>query len=176
MGITRDAVISVDGLYRYLLTRIWDSQLPLLHACGANPSKADAMVDDLTVTKLMGFGARWGYGGLMLCNINAYRATDPEELNDIKDPIGSENLNALKALAGQGQPVLCFWGDLGMDGGRGRETEELFRSQGAKLLCLGLTRLDNPRHCSRLGYQTPLYEWRGLGQLAQPQTRKQERR
>lgn len=45
-----------------------------------NPSTADASVDDATITRCIGFAKLWGYGGLYVGNLWAYRATDPKEL------------------------------------------------------------------------------------------------
>ena len=74
------AVVSDDGLYRYILTRTWDRSLPALVFCMLNPSTADATVDDPTIRKCIGFAQRLGYGGIIVVNLFAYRATKPREL------------------------------------------------------------------------------------------------
>lgn len=48
-----------------------------------NPSTADAEIDDPTITRCIGFAKSWGFGGLMVGNLWAYRATDPKELKKI---------------------------------------------------------------------------------------------
>ena len=54
--------------YRYWLARIWDHSLGLACIIGQNPSKADAKVDDPTITRETGFVERLGYGGFIKYN------------------------------------------------------------------------------------------------------------
>lgn len=76
----RSAVISKDGLYRYTLRRVWDESKPLLNFVLLNPSKADAETDDATVRRCIGFAKLWGFGGIVITNLYAYRSTDPKKL------------------------------------------------------------------------------------------------
>lgn len=79
-GVTRGAVISECGQYRYELTRIWDPTGPLLEFIGLNPSKADGSIDDNTIRRMVAFAKRWGYGGIVVRNLFALRATHPQVL------------------------------------------------------------------------------------------------
>ncbi len=42
-----------------------------------NPSTADHVHDDPTIRRCMGFARAWGYGGIAVVNLYAWRATDP---------------------------------------------------------------------------------------------------
>lgn len=74
------AVISECGRYRYELRRVWDPTGPLLEFVMLNPSTADASVDDPTIRRCVAFAKAWGYGGIVVRNLYALRATNPEAL------------------------------------------------------------------------------------------------
>lgn len=76
----RTAIISESGKFRYLLTRTWDDTLPVVLFIMLNPSKADAHVNDPTILKCISMAKNWGYGGIEVCNLFPFRATDPKEL------------------------------------------------------------------------------------------------
>lgn len=83
----RDAIISKDYKYRYILSRIWDIQLPQIVFIGLNPSTADALIDDPTQRRLIRFAQDWGYGGQTTVNLFALRSPYPEDLRKSEDPI-----------------------------------------------------------------------------------------
>lgn len=79
-GIANGADISPCGNYRYKLWRTWRQDRPTLSIIGLNPSTADATQDDPTIRRCIGFAKSWGYGGLIMLNLFAWRATNPSEL------------------------------------------------------------------------------------------------
>lgn len=108
----RSAELSVgdDRMYRYCLRRVWDPSLPQALVCMLNPSKADAIEDDMTVCRLRSFcrrsrfavddagrwelmnlGGRVRLGGFTVVNEYAFRATYPQHLAAAADPIGPLN-------------------------------------------------------------------------------------
>ena len=87
----RGAQLSDDGRYRYRLWRLWDDLAPVMVWVMLNPSTADADVDDPTIRKCIGFAKQHHYGGIIVGNLFAYRATDPKELGKVKDPVGPKN-------------------------------------------------------------------------------------
>lgn len=76
----RTAVLSLDGRYRYQLGRHWDASKPVGAFLMLNPSTADASVDDPTIRRCIGFAQQWGWGGLRVVNLFAYRTASPAEL------------------------------------------------------------------------------------------------
>jgi hypothetical protein len=71
------ANFSTCRTWRYTLTRQWSFVHPLAMFIGLNCSTADETQDDPTVRRCMGFARDWGYGGLLMTNLFAFRATDP---------------------------------------------------------------------------------------------------
>jgi len=47
----KDAILSEDRKYRYVLSRIWDESKPMVVIVGLNPSTADEKDDDSTIKK-----------------------------------------------------------------------------------------------------------------------------
>ena len=66
--------------WRYLLWRRWDEQQPLANFLMLNPSTADELQLDPSCTRARNYAERWGFGGVVITKIFAWRATDPEEM------------------------------------------------------------------------------------------------
>lgn len=94
-----DAVLSTCRKYRFALWRIWDESKPYAMIIGLNPSTADEKEDDPTIARCIGFARSWGYGGLCMANLFAFRATEPADIFAASDPIGPGNDEWLIKLA-----------------------------------------------------------------------------
>jgi hypothetical protein len=113
----REAIISECGAYRYRLDRKWSGDPPML-VCMLNPSTADAERDDPTITKLIGFANRFGFGHLIVVNLYPFRATKPADLKAAHYPNPSNNASVIHAAVRQvKQPhdalpgmTFCAWG------------------------------------------------------------------
>lgn len=79
----KGAVIHNDGKLRFELWRIWDESLPKVLFVMHNPFTADENEDDPTIRRCIGFAKSWGYGGIYVGNLVAYRATNPKDLKGI---------------------------------------------------------------------------------------------
>lgn len=112
-------------LYRYQLWRIWDTSRPYLNVVGLNPSTADETKDDPTIRCCKDFARRWGYGGLYMTNIFAFRATLPKDMKQASDPIGAENNYWLQQTAARAGLVVAAWGVHGGFKGRDQAVMEL---------------------------------------------------
>lgn len=147
------AVLSEDDIYRYQLSRTWDPTAPADVWIMLNPSTADALQDDPTIRRCIGFSRRAGAGGITVVNLFAYRATNPEELLRALDPVGPENDDHLRRVfdaAGiAGGRIIGAWGAHKLVGPRAREVARMFGDDGwvaRGLMTLGLTKAGAPRH------------------------------
>ena len=141
------AVLSNDGLYRYVLTRTWQPEVHRLWFIMLNPSTADATVDDPTIRRCMGFARRFGYGGVGVVNLYAYRATKPADLWKAADPVGPENDSTIGAMLVERSyfdvPTVAAWGA----NAKPERVAQVLAMPGAhRLMCLGLTKAGQPRH------------------------------
>lgn len=89
----KTAIISEDEKYRYQLSRCWDETKPRILFIMLNPSTADANIDDPTIRRVISFAKSWGYGGVYVGNLFAFRSTDPKGLKQIADPVGENNMS-----------------------------------------------------------------------------------
>lgn len=76
-----------------------------------NPSTADADEDDATIRKCIRYAESWGFGGILVGNIYAYRATDRSMLKKVDNPIGTDNIANLYELVQKSDKVVCAWGN-----------------------------------------------------------------
>lgn len=149
---TSTAIFSSDGRFRYALTREWTPEPSTkLAVIGLNPSTADAEKDDPTIRRCVAFAKREGFGGLVMLNLFAYRATDPRELTRAlvrgENIVGTMNDGLLRVYANAGRLVLAAWGANGGLCGRNREVTRLLLDAGAAVRCLGVTNATrDPRH------------------------------
>ena len=103
----KDAFLSKDGLYRYALWRVWDDSVPQAMFIGLNPSTAEESNDDKTLRRCISFSKAWGYGGVCMANLFAFRATDPDDMKLARDPVGPENDSWIIQLASEADIVVA---------------------------------------------------------------------
>lgn len=153
-GILRDAKISDCGNYRYSLSRIWDTEKPKVLFVMVNPSNANALEDDATIRRCMGYAKSWDYGGLFVTNLFAYINKDPKTLVNAEDPVGSENHKYIKKYINKVDKVICAWGNravLKKLGCKKIEDElKMLKYFGDKLHYLELAVDGTPKHPGRL--------------------------
>jgi hypothetical protein len=112
----------VDGPYRYSLRRVWHSGKTLT-VIGLNPSTADGLNDDNTIRVLMNYAKRLNFGGLLMLNLYAWRATRPQDLvkaAKVHDIIGPQNtFEILRTRIEQSDSPFVFaaWGTYGLKRG-----------------------------------------------------------
>jgi hypothetical protein len=145
--IKKDAKLSGCRLYRYSLVRVWNEKLKSVVFIGLNPSTADEENDDRTIRRCIGFAERWGYGGIIMLNLFAYRATKPRDMMAFAQPIGEENDKYLKELC-CGLDVIAMWGNAGTYLNRDKSVLEMLPN----IQCLGVTKAGCPKHILYLPY------------------------
>ena len=147
---------------RYVLRRSWMGNGGVVNFIMLNPSTADDTFDDPTIRRCIGFAKRWGYCGLVVTNLFAYRATDPKDLHALlmkeggfRLAIGEENPSHLDREARMAHCVVCAWGDnvLKMPKWMGRRDHDvMLMLRPYDLFCIRMTKSGNPVHPVREGY------------------------
>lgn len=149
----RGCVLSDCGTYRYRLHREWDKSRPTLAFLMLNPSTADHLTDDATVTRCLLRAAAGKFGRLEVANLFPLRATNPAELLTHPDPIGPKDGGisadgAILDVISAAQTVICAWGAHAAAAKRADEVLRLIRMAGMrnKLYHLGLNKDGSPKH------------------------------
>ena len=140
-----DAEFSPCRTWRYALWRTWDHNEGYVAFIGLNPSTADETKNDPTVTRCIGYAKRWGYGGMIMLNIFAFRATDPKVMKKASDPVGPDNYKFLKMYHEFADITVACWGTHGAFGDQGKTVAKWLR-RGKGLLCFGCTKEGHPKH------------------------------
>ncbi len=148
------AFFDPDPCYRYTLWRRWDSlfgdDTDLVAFVGLNPSTADAFKNDPTIRRCISFAKDWGFGGMVMLNLFAFRATDPKVMKGHPSPVGPLNNVVIKEVTDSVSMTVCAWGVHGKFMNRANEVLRLIK----KPHHLGLTADGLPLH--------PLYLKKGL--------------
>jgi hypothetical protein len=177
----KDAVFSPDRLYRYTLTRRWDDTKPIVNWLMLNPSTADENVEDPTIRKCMKFATLWEYGGVVITNLFAYRATDPDQMKAYAEPVGKDNDHHISEVAKASDMIVCAWGN---DGAHQTLVEEfnyarapyrgmcprskyvidmLLNTVGIPLYCMAVNKTGEPQHPLYLPFKQKPSVYYGYG-------------
>ncbi len=135
----------ITGNYRYLLWREWNSNLKTVSFIMLNPSRADAEINDPTITRCINFALSWGYGRLEVVNLFAYRTSKPSLLKQAAEPIGSDNDRYILDTAFRSDRVILAWGNHGTWQQQDLYVLQLLKSY-KHLYSLGITKKGCPRH------------------------------
>lgn len=128
--------------YRYALWRTWDKSKEKVMFIGLNPATADEVEDDRTIRRCVNYAKQWGYGGIIMANLFAFRTQSPAEMMASTDPVGPENDRWLRDLASQAPLIVAMWGNLGKYRNRAFEVAKMF----PELKCLRITGAGQPHH------------------------------
>jgi hypothetical protein len=137
------AIFSRCGYYRYWLEREI-GEGPTVVGLMINPSWADETYNDRTITKLIGFAKRNGWGKIIVGNKFAYRSQYPRDLAGCTDPIGPENDVYLRKMIGTADICISAWGPT------------------SKIPCWGVSKDGHPLHPLMLPYSSTLRPWQAV--------------
>lgn len=164
--MNRTARLSLCRTYRYELRRVWHPAKPLVAFVMLNPSKADNNVDDPTTRKCMGFAYRWNFGGVILLNLFAYRATDPDDLflaqKQKFDIVGPENDATIQSALSDAKKIVVAWGT---KGGPTLRALEVSTALNAPVEALKISAQGHPWHPLYVPYQAQLVKWKHPSQI-----------
>ena len=127
--------------YRYKLWRVWDDNLPIVMCIGLNPSTANAIKNDPTITNLSKMLKILGYGGFYMMNLFAFISSHPADMLTCADAIGDNDIK-LKEVSEICDEVIFCWGNFKQADERIKEV--LPKYPNAK--CFGLTKSGKPFH------------------------------
>ncbi|KAB7614319.1 DUF1643 domain-containing protein [Amylibacter sp. SFDW26] len=153
------AIYSDCENYRYSLTRTWDEAGKRVLFVMLNPSTATEVQNDPTVERCERRARTLGYGAFCVCNIFAYRATDPKVMRAQSDPTGPANDAAIIEASDWADDIVCAWGTHGEHLQRGPEMERILRAQPKPLTHLGLSKAGHPKHPLYIGYKVQPMMW-----------------
>lgn len=123
--MNKNAVFSNDKTYRYDLSRVWDeSKSRAIFIC-LNPSTADETKDDPTSRRCIQYAKSWGYGGVHIVNLFAYRSSTPKHMFEANNPVGKDNDKWLVKLTKDAGVVVAAWGNHGAHLNRSEQVAKL---------------------------------------------------
>lgn len=136
-----------------------------------NPSTADAEHDDPTSCRGIGFARSWGAGRMVFVNPFAGRATKPQDLWKMRDPVGPDNARHIATVAAEvaasGGFFVFAWGAINPPAvlrdrvyAHLHEIEEVVYAYCSDVRCLGRVTGGDPRHPLYLAKTTKLIPWR----------------
>ena len=150
--LTTPAMFSDCRKYRYTLLRKWDSGNKMCQFIGLNPSTADEINNDPTIRRCIRYAKEWGYDGMYMTNLFVYRATNPSDMKQQDDPIGSDNDAYLLYISHNVETTIAVWGN----GGVYKSRDKTVLSMITPIYYLHITQQNTPAHPLYLpSYLTP---------------------
>lgn len=158
------AILSECRKYRYFLSRIWGDGGKYLGWVMLNPSTADSDIDDPTIRRCIRFSRRWGYDGLIVLNLFAFRTPLPDNLRKTPCPVSEpndfgRNNRFIQWFSNKCVLMVAAWGRRGKLMNRDKIFVDEVLS-GIQLYCLGRNSDGTPKH--------PLYCRGDLGLVEYP--------
>ncbi|WP_296763304.1 DUF1643 domain-containing protein [Sediminimonas sp.] len=153
------AVYSDCERYRYLLTRVWNAGGRKALFVMLNPSTATEVQNDPTVERCERRARTLGFGAFRVCNIFAWRDTDPRAMRAAADPVGRDNDAAIVESCDWADRIIAAWGAHGAHLGRGPAVARLLHGTGYPVYHLGLTKDGHPRHPLYIAYSRQPEPW-----------------
>ena len=151
-NIIKSAVFSPCRKYRYSLSRTWDINQKIILFIGLNPSTANETHDDPTIRRCLLYSSIWGFGGLIIVNLFAFRATLPKDLINSKHPVGRDNNQFIIHAHKEASMTIAAWGNDGDLYNRDQEVLEIISNP----MCLKVNKTGQPAH--------PLYQKKDIKQ------------
>jgi hypothetical protein len=121
---------------------MWLEKKPYALFICLNPSTADENTDDPTIRRCVRYADSWGYGGMVMVNLYAYRSTDPKKLSMVSDPVGPDNDMHIRFHNKRAGITVAGWGTMGGRVGRSDRVLEMLQSPHY----LELTKHGYPKH------------------------------
>lgn len=140
------AIYSDCEKYRFQLSIIWDRTKPSINFLMLNPSTATEKENDPTVEGCEQRARAWRFGGLVVTNIFAIRATDPREMLSHPEPVGPGNDYFIIESARECAQTVAAWGNHGSHKSRSTAVLEMLRTYEIKTWALAVNKTGEPKH------------------------------
>ena len=159
--IKSTASFSICGKYRLSLNKTINKSCKEIIFIGLNPSKANSVNNDKTLTRIINFSLRWNYKNIYVINLFGLIAKSSSRLLKNKVPVWVKNdLMSLKSLGFWRKNINCDlwlgWGDKGNLYRRDSLVLGLIKNlsnlelnennHSRRVLTLGISKKGNPRH------------------------------
>jgi hypothetical protein len=145
------ATFSEDRKYRYVLWREWDEALPKAMCIGLNPSTANEVDPDPTITRLCQLLKHNGFGSLYMTNLFALISPYPDDLRACTNPV-MDNDKWLEETRSKCDEVIFCWGNFKQAEYRAKKIV----SQYPMAMCFGRNANGSPKHPLYLKSDTKL--------------------
>jgi hypothetical protein len=150
-AIASRAQFSECKRFRYTLVRDFRLGSGTINFIMLNPSTADEDFNDPTVGRCEKIAIANGFNQLIITNLFAYRATEPNDMKAAhRDGLdvtgGMENDQAIIQAATLADQVICAWGNHGSMDLRSSAVRHLLQPMSTKLHYLVLNRSGEPKH------------------------------
>jgi hypothetical protein len=158
-GLPERYLYSRDMNFRYAFGRWWGDADPGTSDVWVllNPATGDTELRRRpTLERCLARSRTDGRTGVIVVNLFAHRDTDPRALAAAPDPIGPANDESLRTFTGLGARTIAAWGGGGGLHDRSAWVAPLLDDA----LCLGTTRLGEPRHPLYVPGGTQLIPWK----------------
>jgi hypothetical protein len=145
--------------FRYALWRLFKEpddfeNMKIVSFIGLNPSTADEVKNDPTVTRCVNFAKSWDFDGMFMLNLFAYRATEPKELKATYEAnkyrlgvVGYFTDEWILSVCDLSNMVIACWGGNGTYLSRDKEVLFMLENECEKeVYALGKTKEKHPRH------------------------------
>lgn len=163
MDSVAGAIFDDNKAHRFRLWRKWDSSKPMVLFIMLNPSTADDVKNDPTVTRLIKFAQNFNYGGFYVGNIYSYITPYPETLYFLqnKDFKIEENTNHVIEMANECKDVIFGWGN----NIKNFNQPEIIIKMFPEAFCFELTNTGNPKHPLYLSNKSRLFKYSELTEI-----------
>lgn len=155
------AIFSEDRKYRFALWRRWNKIRPLMLLIGLNPSKADEVRNDPTITRGISRANKEGFGGFFMGNLYGLVSTQPEALLKNSDSVGELTDYWLEEMIKASVRQLCGWGSFKAV----KQRSALILSMIREPYCLGINADGQPKHPLYISYDTPMTRYLLKGKM-----------
>ena len=155
LSILKGAIFSDDRKYRYALWRVWNPGLDLLLQIGLNPSTANELRNDPTITRGIVRANNNRFGGFLMANLYGYVSTDPNVLLKDGDFVGEFTDYYLKKMIELSAKQLCGWGSFKPVKLRATSVLKMIQEP----YCLGINADGQPKHPLYISYNVPMIRY-----------------